>query len=67
MVRRITGTLMEIATGRRPPDDIPRILASGDRKRAGYTAPPEGLCLVGVRYPGFDSEQAGHLGGGPSP
>jgi tRNA pseudouridine38-40 synthase len=68
MVRRITGTLIEIATGRRSPDDIPRILASGDRKQAGYTAPPEGLCLVGVRYPGFDSEQAAHVtpSGAPS-
>jgi tRNA pseudouridine38-40 synthase len=62
MVRRIVGTLMEIGTGRRDPGDIPGILASGDRKRAGYTAPPEGLCLVGVRYPGFDSEQAGSRG-----
>jgi tRNA pseudouridine38-40 synthase len=67
MVRRITGTLVEIATGRRPPDDIPAILVSGDRKRAGYTAPPEGLCLVGVRYPDFDSEQASaDQGSGPS-
>jgi len=59
MVRITVGTLIEIATGRRDPGDIPRILASKDRKQAGYTAPPEGLCLVGVRYPGFDSEQAG--------
>jgi tRNA pseudouridine38-40 synthase len=59
MVRITVGTLIEIATGRRDPGDIPRILASNDRKQAGYTAPPEGLCLVGVRYPNFDSEQAG--------
>ena len=59
MVRIAVGTLVEIATGRRDPGDIPAILASKDRKRAGYTAPAEGLCLVGVRYPGFDSEQAG--------
>jgi tRNA pseudouridine38-40 synthase len=49
---------VEIATGRRPPDDIPAILASKDRKRAGYTAPAAGLTLVGVRYGNFDSEQA---------
>jgi tRNA pseudouridine38-40 synthase len=59
MVRRTVGTLMEIATGRRDPGDIPRIIASGDRKQAGYTAPAPGLCLAGVRYPDFDSEQAG--------
>jgi tRNA pseudouridine38-40 synthase len=59
MVRITVGTLMEIATGRRDPDDIPAILASLDRRRAGYTAPAEGLCLVGVQYPGFDSEHAG--------
>ena len=59
MVRIVVGTLIEIATGRRDPDDVRAILASGDRKRAGYTAPACGLTLVGVRYPGFDSEQAG--------
>jgi tRNA pseudouridine38-40 synthase len=58
MVRITVGTLIEIATGRRPPDDIPAILASRDRKRAGYTAPAAGLALVGVRYGPFDSEQA---------
>ncbi len=59
MVRISVGTLMEIATGRRDPHDIPAILASKDRKRAGYTAPAEGLCFVGVRYGAFDSELAG--------
>ena len=62
MVRRITGTLVEIATGGRPPDDVPRILASGDRARAGQAPPPaRGFSLVGVRYPNFDSEQASHV------
>jgi tRNA pseudouridine38-40 synthase len=56
MVRIAIGTLVEIATGRRDPDDIAAILASKDRKRAGYTAPACGLSLVGVRYPDFDSE-----------
>jgi tRNA pseudouridine38-40 synthase len=59
MVRISVGTLVEIATGRRPPDEIPAILASKDRRRAGHTAPAAGLCLVGVRYGPFDSEQAG--------
>lgn len=56
MARIIAGTLIEIATNRRPPDDVPRILASLDRREAGYTAPACGLTLVGVRYPDFDSE-----------
>jgi tRNA pseudouridine38-40 synthase len=59
MVRISVGTLVEIATGRRAPDDIPAILASRDRRRAGYTAPAAGLTLAGVRYPGFDSETYG--------
>jgi tRNA pseudouridine38-40 synthase len=59
MVRITVGTLVEIATGRRDPDDIPAIIASKDRKRAGYTAPACGLTLVGVRYGEFDSEEAG--------
>ena len=57
MVRIGVGTLVEIATGRRDPADIPAILAAKDRRRAGYTAPAAGVCLVGVRYPDFDSEQ----------
>jgi tRNA pseudouridine38-40 synthase len=59
MVRITVGTLVEIATARRDPADIPRILASRDRKQAGYTTPACGLSLIGVRYPSFDSEQAG--------
>jgi len=56
MVRIMVGTLVEIATERRAPDDIPRILTTGDRREAGYTAPACGLTLVGVRYAEFDSE-----------
>ena len=57
MVRIAVGTLVEIATARRPADDVPAIIASRDRRRAGYTAPAAGLTLVGVRYEGFDSER----------
>jgi tRNA pseudouridine38-40 synthase len=55
MVRITVGTLIEIATERRPLDDIPRIIASRDRKQAGYTAPACGLFLTGVSYADFDS------------
>ena len=55
MVRVVAGTLLEIGTGRREPAEIAAILASRDRRRAGYTAPASGLFLAGVRYPDFDS------------
>ena len=56
MVRITVGTLVEVAAGRRDPHDIARIIAAKDRTRAGYTAPPEGLSLIGVRYEAFNSE-----------
>lgn len=49
MVRIIVGTLVEVGMGRRPPDDIPRILAARDRQAAGPTAPPHGLYLQWIR------------------
>ena len=51
MVRIMTGTLLETAAGKISPSDIPEIIASGDRSRAGFTAPPEGLYLRAVQYP----------------
>lgn len=59
MVRITVGTLIEIATGRRDPGDVGAIIASRDRRRAGYTAPACGLTLAGVRYDDFDSETVG--------
>lgn len=52
MVRIVAGTLHEIGRGRFPADRIDEILASGDRRLAGPTMPPEGLCLMWIRYPG---------------
>ena len=51
MVRIITGTLCEVGTGRIKPCDIPYIIESCDRSKAGMTAPPEGLHLSKVFYP----------------
>lgn len=52
MVRIIAGTLVDVGLGRIAPGDLPSIIASGDRSRAGPTAPPHGLTLVAVRYDG---------------
>jgi tRNA pseudouridine38-40 synthase len=45
MVRILVGTLVDIARGRRSPSVIAEVLASGDRTRAGITAPAHGLYL----------------------
>lgn len=50
MVRIIVGTLVDVGVGRTEPEDIPAILNSRDRTRAGMTAPPEGLYLYRVFY-----------------
>ncbi len=50
MVRAIVGTLIEVGRGRRQPEDMGKLLASGVRSDAGATAPPHGLFLVGVVY-----------------
>jgi tRNA pseudouridine38-40 synthase len=50
MVRIIAGTLAEVGLGRISPDAVPGIIEGRDRKRAGRTAPPQGLYLVEVYY-----------------
>jgi tRNA pseudouridine38-40 synthase len=50
MVRNITGTLLDIGWGKLKPSDIPNILLSSDRKKAGTSAPPQGLFLIQVIY-----------------
>ena len=49
-VRIMTGTLIEVGKGRRPPEELPRILAAHQRSQAGITAPPAGLWLDEVWY-----------------
>ena len=50
MVRIIAGTLLEVGRGKISPEEIPAIIASGDRAKAGKTLPPEGLCLEWVSF-----------------
>ena len=50
MVRIIVGTLVEVSDGKIGEDEIPAIIASKDRSKAGLTAPPEGLYLKKVSY-----------------
>lgn len=51
MVRNITGSLLEIGMGRRPPEWLAELLASKDRSLAAATAKAGGLYLVEVDYP----------------
>jgi tRNA pseudouridine38-40 synthase len=51
MVRAITGTLMSVGRGETSVEEVKSILEAGDRSRAKWLAPPEGLCLMEVEYP----------------
>ena len=50
MVRIISGTLLEVGLGKISPKEIPEIIESKDRQRAGKTLPAHGLYLVEVKY-----------------
>jgi tRNA pseudouridine38-40 synthase len=50
MIRIITGTLLEVGAGMRPPAQVAAALRLMDRGEAGPAAPPHGLCLEEVRY-----------------
>ncbi|MGB2712322.1 MAG: tRNA pseudouridine(38-40) synthase TruA, partial [Conexibacter sp.] len=52
MNRVLVGTMLEVAGGRRSVEDFAALLAGAPRSRAGATAPPHGLHLVGVGYDG---------------
>src|SRR2546421_572438 len=51
MVRFIVGPMVDIALGRRPPADFPRLLSANDNLAVSPPAPPQGLYLEAVRYP----------------
>ncbi|MFB0985456.1 MAG: tRNA pseudouridine(38-40) synthase TruA [Phycisphaerales bacterium] len=65
MVRIIAGTLLEVGRGRFPAERVDEILATQNRRLAGQTLPPQGLCLRWIHYgdeplpPGFPERQPG--------
>ena len=52
MIRIMVGTLVEVGDGRRPAESIAAAIEAEDRGAAGFTAPPQGLCLMRVYYDG---------------
>ncbi len=50
MVRIMAGTVLQAGRGKLAPAEVPAILQSGDRRRAGPTLPACGLCLMDVEY-----------------
>ncbi|WP_284351790.1 tRNA pseudouridine(38-40) synthase TruA [Roseisolibacter agri] len=51
MVRFLVGTMIDIGLGKRPPEDLPRLLAAGDNSEVSPPAPARALFLDAVRYP----------------
>lgn len=50
MVRMLTGTLLDVGTGRMSPDKIPELLAAKERVHSPNTAPARGLTLLDIEY-----------------
>ncbi|NLD31807.1 MAG: tRNA pseudouridine(38-40) synthase TruA, partial [Trichococcus flocculiformis] len=50
MIRIFVGTLLQIADGLKKVEEIDRLLEVKDRRKAGPTAPSQGLYLVEVYY-----------------
>lgn len=51
MARNIVGTLVEVGRGKLSSSEVQYILEACDRRKAGPTAPPQGLYLWKVEYP----------------
>lgn len=58
-VRILVGTAIEVGMGKRTIEQVEDALRGGPRELAGRTAPPDGLYLVAVRYPGDDEANEG--------
>ena len=50
MVRILVGTMVEVGAGRMAPEELPAVIESKTRARAGDTAPAKGLFLYRVNY-----------------
>ena len=50
MVRAIVGTMVDIGQGKTSLDELPNIIESKDRNRAGRSAPAQGLFLTDIKY-----------------
>ncbi|MFN0065248.1 MAG: tRNA pseudouridine(38-40) synthase TruA [Chlamydiales bacterium] len=57
MVRNIVGTLLEVATHKRPLEDILELFAKKDRRLAGTCAPAHALFLMQVFYGASSNEE----------
>jgi tRNA pseudouridine38-40 synthase len=55
-VRSMVGSLKRVGEGKWTADDLANALAAADRSRCGPVAPPEGLYLTEVGYPGTAGE-----------
>ena len=56
MVRSIVAACLDVGLGRLPEHALGELLASRDRSLGRGAAPPHGLALVGVGYPGEELE-----------
>ena len=63
MVRSMVAVLVEVGRTRLAPAEVKGILEARDRDRARGTAPPQGLVLTRVAYPGEPVEPPDWLGG----
>ena len=50
MVRNIVGSLITVGKGEKPGQWFADVFSGQDRKQAGVTAEPQGLCFMSVRY-----------------
>ena len=50
MVRNLVGTVLSVGLGELTAEEIPDIIASGDRERIGRVVDPKGLFLADVKY-----------------
>ena len=52
MMRRMSGAVLEVGRGRRPVEEVSRLLVKEERTKLTWPVvlPAKGLCLMGIRY-----------------